>query len=281
MSDRATDLERQIASWREFLGRRRAVAGADVDELESHLRDQVDDLTRAGLSDDEAFLVAIKRIGGLDEVSREYAREHSDRLWKQLVIDEAPGSARRRTTWVAAGLAIGAALAFKVPALFGVSFSADPQFYALNAGVLVLPWLAAYFAWTRRVSASALIVVATAFAMTAVVLNLYPFVPEGMTVALAAGASVAVLWTAVGVAYAGGLWRSDSVRMDFIRFTGEWIVYYALIGLGGGVLIALTMGASSERSGWMPVTWCRSGSSRAAWPARSSSQRRWSRRSRA
>jgi hypothetical protein len=30
--------------------------------------------------------------------------------------------------------------------------------------------------------------------------------------------------------------------MDFIRFTGEWLVYFALLGLGGGVLIALTVG---------------------------------------
>src|SRR5262245_27404378 len=30
--------------------------------------------------------------------------------------------------------------------------------------------------------------------------------------------------------------------MDFIRFTGEWFVYLVLIALGGGVLIAFTVG---------------------------------------
>jgi hypothetical protein len=30
--------------------------------------------------------------------------------------------------------------------------------------------------------------------------------------------------------------------MDFIRFTGEWFVYFVLIGLGGGVLMAFTFG---------------------------------------
>ena len=30
--------------------------------------------------------------------------------------------------------------------------------------------------------------------------------------------------------------------MDFVRFTGEWFIYYALIALGGGVLIGLTAG---------------------------------------
>jgi hypothetical protein len=28
--------------------------------------------------------------------------------------------------------------------------------------------------------------------------------------------------------------------MDFVRFTGEWVVYYALLALGDGVLVALT-----------------------------------------
>jgi len=28
--------------------------------------------------------------------------------------------------------------------------------------------------------------------------------------------------------------------MDFVRFTGEWVIYYALIALGGGVLVGLT-----------------------------------------
>jgi len=34
--------------------------------------------------------------------------------------------------------------------------------------------------------------------------------------------------------------RSHERRMDFVRFTGEWFIYYVLIALGGGVLLALT-----------------------------------------
>ena len=30
--------------------------------------------------------------------------------------------------------------------------------------------------------------------------------------------------------------------MDFVRFTGEWVVYMALIALGGGVLVGLAAG---------------------------------------
>jgi hypothetical protein len=53
------------------------------------------------------------------------------------------------------------------------------------------------------------------------------------------------LWIVTGIAYVDGRVRSTRARMDFIRFTGEWGVYLALIALGGGVLVALTMGVFS------------------------------------
>src|SRR5436305_8364138 len=115
-------LEEQIAQWRAYLRRRRAVHGPDVEELEGHLRDQLTALTEAGLAGDEAFLVAVKRMGSLDALSREFAREHSERLWKQLVVapdQGAPANTSRTEILVVLSLAIAAALAVKVPALFG------------------------------------------------------------------------------------------------------------------------------------------------------------------
>ena len=80
------NLEEQISHWREYVRRHRTIGSRDVAELEDHLRDAVGELTGAGLAGDEAFLIAVKRMGSLDSLSLEFAREHSDRLWKQLVI---------------------------------------------------------------------------------------------------------------------------------------------------------------------------------------------------
>jgi len=66
----AVSLEAQIDEWRSFLRRRQAIHAVDVTELEDHLREQVAVLTDAGLATDEAFLVAVKRMGALDEISR-------------------------------------------------------------------------------------------------------------------------------------------------------------------------------------------------------------------
>ncbi len=111
-------IEDQIAQWRAYLRRRQAVHGPDVEELEGHLRDQLAALTEAGLAGDEAFLVAVKRMGNLDALSREFARAHSERLWKQLVVApeaDAPANTSRTEILVVLSLAVAAGLAVKLP----------------------------------------------------------------------------------------------------------------------------------------------------------------------
>lgn len=235
--------EAQIGRWRGWVQRRQAISPADVDELEDHLREQVADLRATGLDDDEAFLVAIKRMGNLDAVSHEFAREHSERLWKQLVLlpedAEDAGAPPWRELGVVLALAVGAGLAVKA----GTAWLGDEAVLARNLGLLVLPFLAGYFAWKRRLTARVVAALLVPFALLAVVLNVYPFVPGGSTELLAVLHAPVVLWLLAGIAYTGGRWRSDSRRMDFVRFTGELVIYYTLLALGGAVLVGLTFGA--------------------------------------
>jgi len=235
-------LEEQIDQWRTYLRHRQAIHSVDVAELEDHLREQVAVLIDAGLATDEAFLIAVKRMGDLDALSREFAREHSDRLWKQLVVSPSdrgePQTASRTDAIVAFGLAASAAVALKVPELFGMELDEDAGFYARNLGLFVLPFLTGYFAWKRRLGRGTLLWLALVFVAAAVFANVYPFDPEGSTEALTALHVPIALWLVVGVAYAAGRWTQVAGRMDFIRFSGELFIYYVLIALGGGVLTA-------------------------------------------
>ncbi len=240
-------LEEQIDQWRSYLRRRQAIHSVDVAELEDHLREQVATLMDAGLAVDEAFLVSVKRMGDLDALSREFAREHSERLWKQLVVvpsdDEAPRSGGRRDAIIALGLGAAAGIAIKVPELFGVHMSTEtelPSFYFRNISLLVLPFLTIYFAWKRKLEPRAYGWLAAAFVAAALVVNLYPFAPAGNTEVLSALHLPIALWLVVGAAYAGARWRQVAGRMDFIRFSGELFIYYVLIALGGGVFAAST-----------------------------------------
>ena len=238
-------LEEQIAQWRAYVRSRQALHGPDVEELEGHLRDQLVALTEAGLAGDEAFLVAVKRMGSLDALSREFARAHSERLWKQLVIapDAADKSANtaHAETLVVLSLAVAAAFAIKVPALFGLRIdSGEEPFYFRNASLFVLPLLTIYFVWKRGLSVASGLWLALPFAAGAVFANVFPFPKGSDTEVLTALHLPIALWMAVGFAYVRGRWFADGGRMNFVRFSGELAIYYVLIALGGGVLTGFT-----------------------------------------
>ena len=262
-------LEAQITQWRNWLRRRQAIGNSDVEELEGHLRDLVADLRATGLAADEAFLVAVKRMGNLDAVSREFAREHSDRLWKQLVVSQGPDDGLNRSglreSLVVLALAVAAGAAIKLPQLFGYPHIGSGDglvdeggVYFLNLSFFVLPLLAGYFAWKRQLNWASCSRLALAFAAAALVINVIPFVPTGDTEILAGLHLPIALWLVVGFAYAGARWRDGCGRMDFVRFSGELFIYYVLMALGGGVLTGFTtvifaaIGADVE---WFALQW--------------------------
>ncbi|MDH4280458.1 MAG: permease prefix domain 1-containing protein [Acidimicrobiia bacterium] len=235
-------LEAQISQWRDFARGRRAVQDVDVEELEDHLRAQIDELTAVGLSPDESFLIAVKRMGGLDAVSHEFAQEHSDRLWRQLVLPGGPagdaGSGPDIGEFtIVLLLALGAATA-------AISLLAlvDDDSFVRHLPLTVLPFVFAYLALKRDLDRRPIVAAAAAFVVGVAAMVFYPFDQSGdlHTLNLAAIHLPIALWFAVGLAYVGGRWRNHDRRMDFVRFTGETFIYFALIGFGGGVLIALT-----------------------------------------
>lgn len=261
----ASPLEEGIASWRAAITRSPAVTGADADELESHLREQAADLTAVGLSESEAFQIAVQRLGRVDRLTAEFAHEHGERMWKQLNMsgppdapgspgasdrpagprsdpdpDPDPGTPPRRPLIEMIVFALIAAVAIQVARLTAGFPNQTAPWFPLNLSLFVLPVLAAYFARTRRLSPRAWVTGAAALAVIAVVVNLYPFVTGGQTLPLAAIHLPVLLWFLVGMAYLGGSWRRGR-RMEFVRFTGEWAVYWVLLALGGGVLVGLTV----------------------------------------
>ena len=248
-------LEEQIAQWRTYVGRRPALHGPDVDELEGHLRDQLAALTEGGLTGDEAFLIAVKRMGSLDALSREFARAHSERLWKQLVMApdaEKPANTGPTEILIVLALAVAAGLAVKLPVLFGLRLGPDedvPPFYFRNASLFVFPLLAIYFAWKRGLNVARGLWLVLPFAAAAVFANAFPFhnserldnYPGGSDTHLLTVLHLPIaLWLAVGLAYVRGRWFHDGGRMNFVRFSGELAIYYVLIAFGGGVFTGFT-----------------------------------------
>ena len=236
-------LDDGVQQWRASLARGRVIDAGDLDELEGHLRDQAEDLTASGLSEDEAFLIALKRLGASDRLTAEFAREHGDRLWKHLVLApeaDTEDARSRHPLVVMIVFAAVAALAIQVGRIAAETGGGTAAWFPRNVSLFVLPVLAGYLAWMRGLSRSRVLTLGAIVAVLAVAVNVFPFDDLSSTAALVAIHLPVVLWFVVGAAYVGAEWRSSTRRMDFVRFTGEWVIYVVLIALGGGVLLALT-----------------------------------------
>jgi hypothetical protein len=86
------DLNNAINSWRMNLSEQQTCAKSDIDEMETHLREEIDSLTASKLSEQEAFLVATHRLGDADSLAAEFAKVNTSILW------------RKRLFWILAGM---------------------------------------------------------------------------------------------------------------------------------------------------------------------------------
>ena len=255
----APGLDARIAEWRGYVSRARTIDASEVDELESHLRDGIDELRAGGLDDDEAFLVGVKRLGAIDAVSREFARTNSARLWKQLVAAPAPAGRDDAGGGLLSALLIGLAAAAvlqvirllsigPLPGLDGGELfgrRVDPVWLIRNAALVPVAATAAWLLVRRRPGLRIILATAIPFAVVIILINLMPFsaVTTGggsQTLILTALHAPIACWLLVGLAYTAARWRDTERRMDFVRFTGEGFVYYVLMALGGQLLFGLT-----------------------------------------
>jgi hypothetical protein len=120
-------LEESVTLWRERITRSGAIHDEELAELESHLRDQIEDLTGRGLREEEAFLVASRRLGDTSELVREYAKVYPGRVWGE------------RLFWMLAGyLFIGLLLraGWTAGQFGGTAFTLTGMLNARQAGML-------------------------------------------------------------------------------------------------------------------------------------------------
>lgn len=235
-----SELSTLIADWRTSLTEDPALTPDDVDELQSHLEDEIETLRSVGLSDDEAFLIATRRLSADTRLADQFERAHSERAWARLDLPSA--TEPRSTLWTMVGVA--AATALVMLALYGIA-RADPSgltFLARNLGTVAFAGVLTYLALVHRPSWRVLLPVVASGAVIATVINLYPPVfGSGLygsdTVVLVSLHLPVVLWGLVGAVFL----RTDGGRsaIDFVRFTGEWIIYAVLLVLAGGAFTGL------------------------------------------
>jgi hypothetical protein len=240
------ELDTAISRWRSTLDAAAGLPAEDAQELEDHLRDEVESLRGLGLTVDEAMLVAVKRLGNVSEVVQRLAVIDADLAWRQTFESPPPsapkaGTDARETAFVLTA-ALVAALLGKLPRLFGVSLDdAGMEIYLRNIGLFVIPVLILVYYLRRRFAPAMLAGIAVVVAASAIAANAYPFAPGAATSFLVALHLPLMLWLLLGLAYAGDDWRTVRRPLDFIRFTGEAFLYGVLILCGGVVFVGLVI----------------------------------------
>ena len=185
----------------------------------------------------------------LPRVLASYPESPMLRAWKAR-LSYVPFLADRRKAWSELALllvlCLASAIAVKLPFAWGIDVwkvdAAANSFYPRNLPLLFMPMIAAYYLVRQKPGARLILAVAIAFAVSIAAANFMPAVEPFHTRILSAIHLPLFLWLAVGLAFCGREWRSPSVRMDFLRYSGELFIYTVLILLGGGVLTVFTLG---------------------------------------
>jgi hypothetical protein len=156
-------------------------------------------------------------------------------------VQQAAGARwQARELWVVAGLTLVAGTAARLPQYLTLL---DPEaYYVRNLGGIIAAVLIAHLCLLRASPVRVALTLLAGVAVAVFILHLLPIDWANQGVVMAFLHLPVVLWLLVGVAYAGGDWRSSMQRLAFVRYNGELLIHVALIALGGMVLTALTLG---------------------------------------
>lgn len=82
------DLQQQISNWVNRLKSESSVTESDTEELKSHLLDLMDELKEGGLDEEEAFIIASRRMGSLIDWEEDYKEVNNPiiQMRKSLII---------------------------------------------------------------------------------------------------------------------------------------------------------------------------------------------------
>ena len=80
------DLATAVVNWQEELAAQPELTPIVRRELETHLRDIIADLQKRGLSNEESFWLARRRVGQPSQLSDEFAKADATNVWRERVL---------------------------------------------------------------------------------------------------------------------------------------------------------------------------------------------------
>ncbi len=80
------NLKESVEIWKSKLSKNSNMTDDNINELESHLEDEIHELQKLGLSAEESMLIAKKRIGNIEELVTEFSKVNKGIYFKNKII---------------------------------------------------------------------------------------------------------------------------------------------------------------------------------------------------
>lgn len=79
------NLKQSIDTWKSELSQNSNMTRDNINELESHLQDEIHELLKLGLSNEESLLIAKKRIGNIEKLTTEYGKVNNEVYFRNTI----------------------------------------------------------------------------------------------------------------------------------------------------------------------------------------------------
>lgn len=114
-------------------------------------------------------------------------------------------------------------------------------FYSRNMGFIVLPILALYFIIKNPPGRKIIICIAAFFIGSLIYINALPNLKSSHSIVLSCIHLPFFLWSLTGLSFIGDDFKSNSRRMNYLKYNGEMLIYSAILLICGMILTGLTI----------------------------------------
>lgn len=140
---------------------------------------------------------------------------------------------------VVVAIALLTGLLAKIPNIFKIDLD---YFFARNLGLVALPLLMIYFIWKQKLEINKILLPLIVVIVSGIYINLLPDNSKSDTLILASIHLPILLWTILGYTFTGGDLKSNTKKIEFLRYNGDLVVMVAVMLLSGALFSAITFG---------------------------------------
>lgn len=140
---------------------------------------------------------------------------------------------------VVVAIALLTGLLAKIPNIFKIDLD---YFFARNLGLVALPLLMIYFIWKQKLEINKILLPLIVVIVSGIYINLLPDNSKSDTLILASIHLPILLWTILGYTFTGGDLKSNTKKIEFLRYNGDLVVMIAVMLLSGALFSAITFG---------------------------------------